>query len=106
MRAGSLRLRLTIQTATEAQDAIGHPAKTWSTNIVVWGSLNPISGRERQEATGQVGGEATHVAVIRAHTNATVAARLLFGTRVFDINSVGNRDERGAEMVIRCTERV
>lgn len=46
MRAGDLRHRVTIQAATEIQDAYGEAIPTWTDVSTVWASVEPLSGRE------------------------------------------------------------
>jgi len=46
LRAGKLRRRLVIQQATETQGATGEMAVTWGTFATVYGSVEPLRGRE------------------------------------------------------------
>lgn len=105
MRAGRLRHRLEIQAATEARDAAGGVTRTWATEATVWGAVEPFRGREVFEA-GQVESEATHRIIVRYRGNLTSDKRIKFGTRVFNIDFVANRDERNREIEILAVERV
>lgn len=105
MQAGKLRHRIAIEDFTTAQDAYGVPIRTWSTNSTVWGSIEPISGREQMEAD-QIAGEVTHRVRLRHTTNVTNTTRLKFGTRYFDVVSIMDNREIGAELEILCKEKV
>jgi len=50
MRAGRLRHRLQIQSLAYARNNEGGNTPTWSTVATVWGSIEPLSGRELTEA--------------------------------------------------------
>lgn len=105
MQAGKLRHKLVIQSRTEAPDSIGHMVSTWSEFATVYGSVEPLIGREYLAAQ-QVQSEVSHKLRIRWLNGATTKMRVLFGSRVFDINSVLNVEERGREMLLMCKEAV
>ena len=106
MNSGQLRHRIIIQVATEVQAATtGEVTKTWATWQTVWASIEPISGREYWQAQ-QTHAELTHKLRIRYLPSLTVRHRVLFGTRVLEINAVQNLDERNIEMVLLCREAV
>lgn len=47
MRAGSLRHRITLQTAVDTQDGTtGEPVRSWTTLATVWAEVAPLKGRE------------------------------------------------------------
>jgi len=106
MRAGTLRHRITIQTATEAPDAAGQLIRTWS----AWLSNEPA---EVQETAGaetvrglQVAAEATHLVRVRFRTGITSEHRILWGSRVLGIVNVRDVDGRRRELWISCREEV
>ena len=105
MRAGQLRHRLAIQTVTESQNAVGELTRVWATVTTVWGSIRPISGTERL-AGEQITAEVSHRVWIRYSSYAVPEARLVFGSRTFDIVSVINRDEMNYMMELLCKEVV
>ena len=105
MRAGKLRHRIEVQTATETQDAYNQPTAVWATAVTLSGSIEPLSGRERLIA-GAVTGEVTTRVRMRYDANITPKARLLHGARVFDIAAVMNREDRDAEVEVLCREAV
>ena len=101
MRIGKLRHKIEIQNYTTTADAVGHPVKTWATHSTVWAWVRPISGREVMNSQQPVG-EITHKVTIRDNDTIVVTDRILFGTRYFYINFIGNYDERNVFMEIMC----
>ena len=105
MRAGRLRHRVQIQSGTETADAVGQPVTTWATTRTVWAAIEPLTGREFQEAQ-RTDSDITHTVTIRGNIAADVEKRLLFGTRVLNIESVLDKDERGITKQLMCKEDV
>lgn len=104
MRAGNLRHEVAIQSRSTSQDEFGQPVETWSTVATVWASIDPISGREFIGKSGEAA-QVSHRVVMR-HTAVTPAHRILFGSRVFDVQHVGNYRERNEFLELLCAERV
>jgi len=105
MRAGNLRHRLQIQTASETRGTQGSVSRTWQTDETVWGSIEPLSGRELLAAQ-QVDSEITHRVIVRGYPGLTSASRLKHGARILKIKSILNKEERGEEMELLCGEDV
>jgi SPP1 family predicted phage head-tail adaptor len=104
MRAGKLRHRLQVQSYVEVQSASGEQAKKWETVATVWGSVEPLNGRELFAAQ-QVQAEVTHTIRLR-HVSLDPAQRILFGTRIFNLSSIMNKEERRVELSIMAMEQV
>ena len=64
MRAGELRHKVTIQTASGSFDDYGQQDPTFSTGETTWAKVEPVSGRELDSANEQIG-EITHKVKIR-----------------------------------------
>lgn len=84
------RNQVTIQRATEARDPVtNEPVKTWATLRQAWVSIEPRRGQERFRDGSQ---ESTVSHVIRGHyfdfEGVTAKDRILFGSRLFDIEAV------------------
>ena len=104
MRIGPLRHRLAIQNAAASQDEYGDDSdRTFSTDETVWGSVEPLNGRELLNAQ-QVQAETTHRIRIRYTTNAVSESRILFENRTFEIVSLINRKEKKCMLEILCKE--
>jgi len=104
MQAGNLRHRVTIQQVTETRDDMGGVTQTWSTFAAsLHAEIAPLSGRELLLAR-QVNAETTHRIRLRYRAGITPKMRVLFGSRIFAIESVLDTDERGIEVVLLCRE--
>ena len=105
MNPGKLRHRLQIEKKVVARDSYGAETITWTDVDTVWGSVEPISGREYFLAQ-QVQSEVTHRVTIRYYAGMNPGWRIKFGTRIFDVLSVINTEERNREMILMTREFV
>ena len=105
MRAGRLRHRITLQSSTAMQDAYGQPVKTWTDTATVYAGVEPIGGREQYRAQAERA-ELTHLVVMRWLPNVEPINRVVFGTRIFDVENVINNHERDRELHLLCRENV
>lgn len=103
MRAGRLRNRITIQEKTVTQNTYGEEVIVWSDVDTVWGSIEPMRGREFVEFQRE-GAEVTTRIVIRHLSGVVPEMRATEGSHVYDILSVINRDERDIQMELMCRE--
>jgi len=106
MRARSYRHTVDIQTVTESTaDAYGGTTKTWATVETVQAAVTPLSGNELTIAR-QASERVTHR--VEMHYMATVVprARLKYGDRVLNVESVLNTEERDRQLVVMCAEVV
>lgn len=103
MESGKLKHRITIQAATETRNDTGDVLKSWATFADRWASIEPLTGRELMKAQ-QVSSEVTHKVTIRYLAGVTPQHRILFGSRVFNINSVLDSMEQHKELVLMCNE--
>lgn len=103
MRAGLLRHRVVIQTATATKDSIGGDVETWATLAEVWGEVRPLSGREALEAQ-RITSTASHFITIRYRADVTALMRVVWRGRVFEISQVQNTDGRDTSLVLWCSE--
>ncbi len=105
MVIGKLRHYIQIQSSANAQDDYGEENKVWAIEESVFASVQPLRGQELLEFQ-QINAELTHRIIIRHTINATVAKRIKFGVRIFDINVVRNIDERNTMQELLCKELV
>lgn len=103
MRIGTLRHRITIQNKTTIKDTVGQEKETWVDLATVWASIEPLKGRE-YFAAHAVNAENTIKIRIRYYPGLKPTHRIKYGTRIFDIQSVINVDERNIEMILMCVE--
>src|SRR5262245_25521704 len=106
MQAGELRHRVTIQQATESQNSVGEAVKTWTTVTTGWAGVSPLRGREYLEAMQTKSSVDTRITMRKnAYPNLTPKHRILFGSRVFDIEAVIDVDGLGDAMEVSCKEQ-
>lgn len=104
MQGGKLNKRITIQSPTPAQNAIGEPIVSYADTITVWAAIEPMKFRERIAAQ-QVDVEATSRITIRwPGFDVTSAMRVKYGTRFFSIQGVANLAERNRTIELHCAE--
>lgn len=103
MRAGKLRHWITIQTRTDTRDSYGEPISTWTTFDQVWASIEPIAGRE-YFASKETRSQSTHRMRIRYRSGITTKMRISWDSRLFDIESILNTEERDRELILMCVE--
>ena len=101
-----------MQKVVRAKDADGEHVDTWpNDDATVWASIQPMDGRELTEAR-QVQMSTTHNIVMRYGSDVVPEAKDRVkwvdarGTRIFNIKSVVNMDERREQLMLKCEERV
>ena len=102
--AGTLRRRIVIQTPTETVDDHGGLVATFATFDTVSAAILPKPGTEpfeddRYRATQRV------VFEIRYRTGITTKMRVSYDSRLFDIESIVNVEERNKKVLL-ITEEV
>lgn len=90
MRAGRLKNRVSLQNYTESKSDTGHPTKTWATVATVWAATEAVRGKEAV-AAGELVASLTTKVIIRYSSDVSsvdTTYRILFGSRIFAIESV------------------
>jgi SPP1 family predicted phage head-tail adaptor len=111
MRIGKLRHKIELQSSTATSDSVGQKIKTWTTYATVWAWIRPMSGGEMMRAQQPVG-EITHKVTVRYNSSIDETHRIYFNDptkeidRYFDINFIGNYDEKNEFLEIMCKEKV
>jgi len=108
MRGGRLRHRVIFQRATDADNAVGEPVRTWAALDTVWARVEPTAGNERFAAL-QVQADVDHVILCRY--NSTIADlatndRVIFGSLIFDIKLVKNTDFRNIQLQVFAKQHI
>lgn len=105
-QSGEMRHSIILQTNSgSTQDTFGAETQTWTTALTTWASIKPFSGKELERAQ-QVAGEVSHKITIRYWSSLTRNHRVLFGSRVFDINYINNIGEQSVFQELFCKEAV
>ncbi len=103
---GALRQRLTIEAGNPGDDGHGGQSDPWASPLVVatvWGRIAPLRGKERLHG-GQLDARHSHRITLRYRSDVTTAQRIRYGTRIFNIRAVSDRDERGRWLELLCEE--
>lgn len=103
MQAGRLNQRVTISSRATTVDSYGEPTGSWSTLATVWAVVQPLMGREFQEAK-QTEAELTTRIRIRYRTDVTAAMKAVHGSTTYDIVSVMCPDTDRRELILMCRE--
>jgi SPP1 family predicted phage head-tail adaptor len=105
MRAGQLRERVQLQAFTAASDSYGQPIESWAELATVWGDVKPLASREGfTPGAGQVQATATHKVRIRYRADLDEKMRVIWRTRVLQVEAVQDPDQRTRETVLMCLE--
>lgn len=102
---GRMRHRITLQQEARTADTGGGATLGWDDVATLWAEITPVSGSEVRQAD-QLVGSITHRIHVRYMGTITTAMRFMMGTRVFNIRSIKNMDERGRMMDILAEEGV
>ena len=105
LKAGRLRHRVTLQSAADTADGGGGFTTVWSDVATVWASIEPLKGRERLFAQ-QLESPVSHRVTLRHRSGVTTAMRVKFGSRILNIRSVINAEERDRALELLCEEGV
>jgi SPP1 family predicted phage head-tail adaptor len=103
VKAGSLRHLVEIQNPLERQTEYGETETTWHRVATCDASITPLSAREFFAAQ-QVQADVSHRIVVRYVPCISPRMRVVFGCRVFHIESVLNTDERDVTLELLCKE--
>jgi len=109
MEAGRLRHKLRIQANTETRASDGGLVYAWATAAVRWASIEPLTGRELQEASA-TWGRLSHKITIRYWAGLTAEHRIVTvdgdgdPVRIFNIVAPLNKAERNIDVECLCLE--
>ena len=103
MRAGRLKHRITLRTPIETQNRIGEVVKSYADGETIWAGIVPKGALEKV-TTDQRIAESDLDINIRYNSEITTEHRLIFGTRIFEITGIVNRDMANRELILFCKE--
>ena len=108
MKAGSLRHRLTVRSkASESVNSYGENTTAYTTDQTVWAAIDDMGGMTGREllVARQILSEGDHIVRTRYRTGMTTAKQFVtHDSRVFDVESVWNVEDRNRELIFRCKE--
>lgn len=103
MRLGNLKHKIEIQAYSETSNDFGELVKGYSTFKTVYAGIVPISGKE-YFASKQVNAEVSHKIECRYLVGIKPTMRIVYGTRIFNIESVINIREANKTLQIMAVE--
>jgi SPP1 family predicted phage head-tail adaptor len=107
VRAGEFNRRVQLQKPTFSTDSEGRTSETWATVMTVWAAIEPLQGRESLLAA-QVQTTLSHRVRLRGELRSlgiTARWRIVYGAKIFDIQSITDSLEGHRELVLECQER-
>jgi SPP1 family predicted phage head-tail adaptor len=99
-----LRHRLTLEQLSRVADEGGRFTESWVAVATLSADLRPIGGEERFEAD-RLAGSITHEVVLRYRAGVVPAMRFRRASRIFQILSVIDVEERRRWLKCWCEER-
>lgn len=104
MRSRSLKHLVTFQELTESKDSLGGPTNQWvDVPVKEWTQIIPLKGSE-QYVSQTLNTVVTFKIRMRYRADINSKMKIVYGTRVFEIDSVLNPFERNRELQIMATE--
>lgn len=106
VRAGDMRDRIAIQSASTQRDATGGAIDSWSDVVTIWASIEPLAGKELEEAQKRWA-EVTYQIDIRYYAGLDSTMRV-FDTQngvYYDIRGVINMNNRRRKIQLMCRQR-
>lgn len=105
MKIGDLRHRIDLQSYTDYTDIYGKTDRAWVTYATVWAQITPTSSIESINGL-QLNTNTTHAVLIRYNSSVQANHRILFGTRILNIQGMRNLDEMKIATALICIEAV
>ena len=107
-RAGELRHEIDLEARSVTQDAVGGESTTWCKVITVKANIEAAVGRELLSAQAMQIDQPTTITIrwqpAFSDPKAVAAMRAVFGSRIFNIHSSQNVEERNRLLVLIASE--
>ena len=100
---GRLRYQVDLQSATNTRDSGGGLSQSFNSVSKIFADIRPQSGDETFRQ-GKMQEKLTHNIIIRFKTGVTTSQRIVYKSRVFNIRSIINVDERDRFLMLKCVE--
>lgn len=109
-----LRHRVTLQQEVTTDDTQGGYTRSWEDVAELWAEISPINpgsasvsaSSSEQYKFGGIETVHTYRIFLRYRSNVDASMRIVFGSRIFNIRSVINNDERNELLEIIAEEGV
>lgn len=108
LSAGILNRRIKIQRPSTIKDSLGAPSRSWIDVATVWAEIQPLSGREAIIAS-RISAEISHQITVRYQAifdspQQVAQMRVLYKSRIFNIHSALNEDEKRVQVILLASE--
>lgn len=108
VRAGTLNRSVRVQQRTTQKDSFGQQLIAWTDVKTVYALIEALTGSERNAAMS-VSTDVSHRVTVRydaiwSDPVQAAAYRLVYGTRLFNIEACMNLDESNAVVELLCAE--
>lgn len=103
VKLGALRHRITVQASARSSSATGARTESWQDVATAWAEIKPHAARELSAADNRYQ-ETSHQITLRFRPGIGRKQRVLFGSRVFQIETVINSMERNRWLHLLCKE--
>ena len=101
--AGQLNARLDLESRIETPDGQGGVTSSHAVEATLWARIEPVAATS--DELGHVDRQAvTHRIWIRHVVGVSAGMRFRKGSRIFEIRTVHDPDERGRYLVVQVTE--
>lgn len=108
LRGGTLTRTIQIQSRSATKDSFGGQSMTWTTIKTVYAAIEALSGTEKMAAQS-FSTDVSHKVTVRydaifADPKQVATFRILYGTRIFNIQAALNVDEANRVIELLASE--
>lgn len=101
--SNALRHRITLQNRLATNDGFGQETQRWLDVLSCRASVEPAPRQEQVSGEAQISAR-THIVTIRYRPGITARMRIIYGSRILEVGSVIDLDERHFWLQLDCTE--
>lgn len=108
LRGGTLNRTISVQQRSTQKDSFGQQIIGWSELKKVYAYIEALTGSER-EAAMSISTDVSHRITVRfdaiwSDPRVVAGCRIVYGTRIFNVNAAMNLDEANRTIELLCTE--
>lgn len=107
MQSGRLRNRVILQRQTVTQNEFNEEIVTWVDIADLWADIRSGGARERERmisGANQLQAAIDHVIIIRWRSDINAKQRIVFGSRIFDIEAYNDPTGQHRQLRLECRE--
>ncbi|MEC9346064.1 MAG: phage head closure protein [Pseudomonadota bacterium] len=105
VQPGQIDQRITIQSENSTADGAGGFVLAWSDVATVWAMVEPLTGREREEA-GRLEGAVRYRVTVRYRAGLTTSNRIVWRSTPMQVREVHEAGPRPMYLVLICESGV